>query len=242
MNNNYKYIIIDNRMRKIEKDYLKSLGYKIIELPKNDSVYEEISSHIDIFVFKIDNTIIAEPSIYDLLNKKNISKNISVIKGETIVGSKYPLDIPYNVCIIGNYAIHNFKYTSKNVIEFLVNNSYNFIDVKQGYSNCSITVIDDNSIIINDKGLYNTLSNYDFNILYIEDELDIKLLCNNKYSKKRGFIGGCITRVDNKIIVFGDLSKIDEHGKIRKFIQSRKLQIIDFKNFDVIDYGGVVVI
>ena len=238
MNNHYKYIIIDNRMRKIEKDYLKSLGYKLIELPKNDSVYEEISSHTDIFVFKIDNTIISEPSVYDLLNKKIIS----VIKGEKIVESKYPLDIPYNVCIIGNYAIHNFKYTSKKVIEILIDKGYININTKQGYTNCSIAVIDDNSIIINDKGLYKELSKFNFNILYIEDELDIKLLCNNKYSKKRGFIGGCITRVDNKIIVFGDLNKIDAHGKIRKFIQSRKLQIIDFKTLDVIDYGGVVVI
>ena len=242
MNNHYKYIIIDNRMRKIEKDYLKSLGYKLIELPKNNSVYEEISSHTDIFALKTYNTIIAEPSIYDILIKVNINKNISVIKGEKIVENEYPLDIPYNVCIIGNYAIHNFKYTSKKVIDILNEKGYITINTKQGYTNCSIAVIDDNSIIINDKGLYKILSNYDFNILYIEEELDIKLLCKNKYSKKHGFIGGCIARIDNKIIVFGDLNKIDNDGKIREFIQRRKLQIVDFKGLDVIDYGGVVVI
>ena len=65
-------------MRKQEKDYLKSFEkYKIIEIPKSSSVYEEISSHTDIFITKIgDNTIICEPSLYDVFfnNFGNINR------------------------------------------------------------------------------------------------------------------------------------------------------------------------
>ena len=36
------------------------------------------------------------------------------------------------------------------------------------------------------------------------------------------------------------LDKIDKAGRIRKFITTRNLNIIDFKDLDVIDYGGIV--
>ena len=62
--------------------------------------------------------------------------------------------------------------------------------------------------------------------LYLNNELDIKLLNGNKYSNKKGFIGGCISRIGNKIMVFGELEKIDPENKIRKFIQERNLEII----------------
>ena len=62
----------------------------------------------------------------------------------------------------------------------------------------------------------------------------------NNYSEKNGFIGGCIVRIDDKIIVFGDLSKIDSQNKIRNFINAKNLEIIEFKELDVIDYGGLI--
>ena len=78
---------------------------------------------------------------------------------------------------------------------------------------------------------------------FIEEELDIKLLKNDlTYSLKKGFIGGCISRIENKVIIFGDLDRIDKNSKISNFIKNRGLEIIDFKGLDVVDYGGIVVI
>ena len=48
-----KYLIIDERMRDIEKNTLRNLGYELIEIKKNNNVYPEISSHVDIFTCKI---------------------------------------------------------------------------------------------------------------------------------------------------------------------------------------------
>ena len=70
---------------------------------------------------------------------------------------------------------------------------------------------------------------------------DIKLFDENgEYSQKNGFIGGAISRIDENIVVFGDLDKIDYYGNIRNFIESRNLKIIDFEGLDVVDYGGVI--
>ena len=117
------------------------------------------------------------------------------------------------------------------------------ININQGYSNCSIAVIDDNSAIVTDKKTAQKLIQNNIDVLLIEEKLDIKLFKNNKeYSKMSGFIGGCMSRIQDKIIVFGELSKIDKDGKIKAFIQSRELKIIDFKGLDVIDYGGLLLI
>lgn len=68
-----KNIIIDHRMRKIEKETLKNLGYNLIEIPMSTNVYEEISSHVDIFCCRINNKIIAESSFYEtILSKFNL--------------------------------------------------------------------------------------------------------------------------------------------------------------------------
>lgn len=234
-----KELIIDSRMRTIEKNKLKELGYNLIELPKSENVYEEISSHTDIFCTKLNNALIVEKSRYAYLKEK-ISSQINIYEGKEYAQNKYPFDIKYNACIIGKKAIHNFKYTDELLKKMLIENGYELIDVKQGYSNCSIAVIDEKNIIISDEGLYNILKKLDLNILKIDSALDIKLLYENSYSEKIGFIGGCISRIDDFVFVSGDLKKIDPENKIRNFINNLNLEIIEFEHLDMIDYGGII--
>lgn len=230
-----KKIIIDERMRQIEKAKLEELEYKIIEIKKSDKVYQEISSHVDIFTCKIGEKIVVEPSQY-----VNISPMPAVIKGNEEIESQYPYDIKYNVCTIEKRALHNFKYTDSALKEELIKQGFELINTTQGYTNCSIAVIDENSAIVTDKGLYKILKKHNIDVLYLEYEPDIKLLDSGKYSNRKGFIGGAISRIGDKIIVFGDLNKIDINGKIREFINQKEIQIIDFQGLDVIDYGGMV--
>ena len=234
-----KYLIIDERMRDIEKQTLQRLGYELIEIKKSTKIYSEISSHVDIFACKVKNKIIAEKHVYDIL--KNKLKKYIIIQGNSAIQNVYPKDINYNVCIVGNKAIHNFKYTDSKIAQELKKNNFELINVKQGYSNCSIAVIDENSIILSDKGLYNSLKNSELDILFLDYMPDIKLLDENgNYSKINGFIGGAIARIADSIVIFGDLNKIDYNGYIRNFIEKKNLKVIDFSGLDVIDYGGII--
>ena len=233
------HIIIDERMRQIEKQKLKELGYDLIEIKKSTNVYEEISSHVDIFTCKIGDVLIVEPSQYEQIKVK-FSQEHKTISGQEQISSKYPEDIKYNVCTIGKKAIHNFQHTDLAIKEELTNQGYALINTTQGYTNCSIAVIDENSAIVTDKGLYKILQKHNIDVLYLKYEPDIKLLNNNKYSNKKGFIGGAISRIANEIIVFGDLNKIDQYNIIRNFITNKNINIIEFENLDVIDYGGIV--
>ena len=148
--------------------------------------------------------------------------------------------LKYNVCTIGEKALHNFQFCELKIKEELIKQGYELINTTQGYTNCSIAVIDENSAIITDKGLYRILQKHNIDVLYIEYEPDIKLLTKNGYSNRKGFIGGAISRIKDKVIIFGDLNKIDKDEKIREFISSKGLKILEFEGLDVIDYGGIV--
>lgn len=230
-----KYLMIDERMRSIEKEKLKELGYELIEIKESEEVYTEISSHVDIFACKTGEKVVVDPTQYIYMPElPNIEQGIDNVEAE------YPFDIKYNVCTIGKYAIHNFKYTDKRVQQELIKSGYELIQTTQGYTNCSIAVIDDNSAIVTDKGLCKILESLNINVLFLDYEPNIKLLNKYGYSSKNGFIGGAISRIGDNVIVFGDLNKIDNNNVIRNFITDRNLKIIDFENLEVIDYGGTV--
>ena len=234
-----KQLIIDERMRQVEKQKLKELGYNLIEIKARGNVYEEISGHVDIFTCKVGRKLIIEPSVYKSI-KNELSNNYIISKGKENIEEKYPYDIKYNVCTIGKKALHNFEFTDLKIKEELMKQGYELINTTQGYTNCSIAVIDDNSAIVTDKGLYKILQKHNIDVLYLEYEPDIKLLTKNGYSQRKGFIGGAISRIDDSVIIFGDLNKIDQEERIRKFILEKRWNIIEFKDLDVIDYGGIV--
>lgn len=227
-------IIIDSKMRNIEKEKLKSLGYELYEISPNPNLYFEISSHVDIHCTKINNFFIGD---------KNL-KFDNIIYGNSNLKNKYPFDVPYNICIIGNFAIHNFKYTDSKILEILENEQFTKININQGYSKCSIAVIDEKSVIVTDKSIAKILKEYNFDVLLLPETItqNIHLYKNNnlEYSNMHGFIGGCISKIDNHIFISGDLTKIDSDGNIRNFIERKDLKIIDFPEFDIIDYGGIL--
>lgn len=230
-------------MRKVEKEYIKSLGYEIIENKYNLKTYDEISSHVDIYYLKIGNICFAEPG--------KLIDGFNMLAGNAVVGKTYPEDVSYNVALVGRNAVHNFKYTDKNVLAYLKGADFNFVQVEQGYSKCSTCVLTDDSCIVSDIGIARALIDAEVEVLYVS-EPDIKLLKRTntifideermrfEYSDMSGFIGGAMVRLGDEVILFGDAANLVNGSKIQKFIESKGLKFHDFKGLDIIDYGGVV--
>lgn len=221
-------IIIDERVREKEYLYLKDeLKLDVIKLPISNTVYQEISGHSDIFYTMINNQIICAP------NAKIIEPQFII--GSEEVGESYPEDIKYNVCQIGKFVIGS-KYADK-ILKDKIN-----IYVKQGYTKCSICVTGDNSAITTDIGIYKTLIEKDIDVTLI-NEKNIKLLNKDgSFSNMYGFIGGATAVIYNIFILFGDIKflNIDTQNKIQNHIKKYNLQFKDFKDMEVIDYGGIV--
>ena len=103
-------------------------------------------------------------------------------------------------------------------------------------------MIEQNAVIVTDLTIAKVLSNNGIEVFYLDD-LDIKLLDEKgEYSQMKGFIGGAMARVEDKIVVFGELKKLDKQGKIKDFVQKYGLELVDFEGLEVVDYGGLVVL
>ena len=207
-------LLIDNRMRSIEKTKLLNLGYKLVEIPTSTNTYFEISSHVDIFACKVNNDLVLEPTVYDVLKDKITNMtNVNIVKGSSVVKGKYPSDVAYNFCL-------------------------KKVNINQGYSKCSIAVLDKNMVIVQDKSIEKVLKNNGLNVILLDNNVDIKLYKNfNECSDMKGFIGGCISKLDNYLFVSGDILKLGLRDEDRKSINC---QIIDFKTLDIADYGGIL--
>lgn len=239
-----KYAVVDFRMRKVEKEYIESLGYEIIENGFNLDVYDEISSHVDIYYLKAGNVVFSAP-------EKRGQVPFNTVNCVTTVGGEYPFDVPYNVCIVGKNAIHNFKYTDNVVKFYLERHGYNLIDVEQGYSKCSTCVVDDNSCITTDIGIARKLLDAGIDTLYVsEPDIKLKTRANKIFVKEstmsfvdstmQGFIGGALARLGNTVILFGDISNLVNGSKIKSFVEKKGLKFHHFEGLDVVDYGGVL--
>lgn len=222
-------IIIDSRMRKIERDYLSRFG-EIVEILPQDSVYEEISGHPDIFLCKINDCLFRAPNLnMDLGNP-----------GRCEVGKKYPDDVKYNICQIGNLVVHNFNFTDTKILEFVEQNKFEKVYVNQGYSNCSISVVTNNACITCDVGIYEALKIKDIDCVLLRED-NIRLI--DKYghkTKMNGFIGGATCVIDDKFILFGDSDYLENKEALCNFLNKYNLQLIDFKGLEIFDYGGII--
>lgn len=224
-------IIIDSRMRKEEKQYLLNFG-ELIEIAPQDYVYDEISAHPDIFFCKIDDTIFRAP---------NLEINIGIL-GEEDIGKNYPEDIKYNVAQVGRHVIHNFEFTDKKILDFIDRNNLNKINVQQGYSNCSTVAVSDTACITSDIGIYKAVKMNNIDCLLLQGNT-IKLLDKNGLeTKMNGFIGGASAVINNKFILFGDVDYLQDKNKLLEFLDKYELELVDFKNLPIYDYGGVVLI
>ena len=58
----------------------------------------------------------------------------------------------------------------------------------------------------------------------------------------QGFIGGATGIIDNKFILFGDSRYLDNIETILNHIQKYGLELVEFKDELIYDYGGILLV
>ena len=227
---------IDYRTTTTEKKSLLKLNINFIEIPKNPILYDAINGHVDIqlnIIDKKEKKIIIHKDIDNTFIQKLNDFNINYIKSMSSLSEKYPENIILNAAILENDVVHNFKYTDKNLIASVKDK--NFINIKQGYSKCSILPIREKAIITNDKGIYDTLKKENYDILLLPPG-DI-LLPNLDY----GFIGGVGGKIsDDSLALFGDLSYYKYGDEVKHFLNKYDIKPIYLRKGKLIDRGSLM--
>lgn len=226
---------VDYRISIIEEKSLKNLGIKIIKVPPCNNLYNAIKGHVDIqlnILSKIEKKVIVQKGISDSFKKELIANNINFIESKSSLGKKYPSNIALNSLILDNYFIHNLNFSDENLIESQKNKT--LVNVKQGYTKCSSLVVNDHSIITSDKGIYNSLLKYNFDILLVPPG-DI-ILDGLDY----GFIGGTGGLINSSTMAFfGSLEKYAYGEEVKKFLKKHNVNPIYLNNSKLYDRGSL---
>lgn len=230
------YCFLDYRCSNEEIDNIVKQGLTPIIVPKTTNVYDAINGHVDIQMNIISkNTIIIHKSMdKDFCNTLD-KFNIKYIFSNDDLKYSYPGDIILNGIVLDNYFIHNLKYTDKNLLDNIKNKS--LINVKQGYSKCSVLIVNQKAIITSDKGIANALRKENFDVLLIPPG-DIILPSMNY-----GFIGGTGGLINNNTMAFfGDLQYYAYGREVYDFLYKYDVKPIYLSQGKLIDRGSIYII
>ena len=218
----------------IAPKFKKASGIDVIPLPAYEKVAEPISKHADTLLCVIDDNLFVYNDYYNANKPRfDVIKNCQIRVVNHKCGPTYPQDVGLNVLVIGKKLFCNTKYTAKQVLDFAKEKCYEIISIKQGYAACSTAVIDENTAITSDHGVYLALIKENINTLLVSSN-DVILP-----GYKNGFIGGSVCYFDKKLYVFGDFNKLKEKEKIISFLEDKNIDIISVLPGGVSDFGGV---
>ncbi len=211
---------------------LNSLGIKTVKIKKNDKLPEPISSHADIQILHTgyNNILCHEHLFLGESEEKFICTDIIEKAGNT-----YPDDVRLNCTIIGNKLICNPKTVSKSILDYADSHGMIVINVNQGYSRCSICVVNENTIITDDKSVFTAAGKF-FNDTQFISKGSIGL---RGYSY--GFIGGCCGKIDkNKIAFNGAIESHKDYKVIIDCLERNNTECIELNRNKLYDIGGII--
>ncbi|MHB9057153.1 MAG: DUF6873 family GME fold protein [Paludibacteraceae bacterium] len=213
---------------------LNKLNINLIPLPSNSDIAEPVKFHADMNIHHISgNKFVASGGIYEKIIDYPAIYGINLIKGER-QSEKYPADIGLNACRIGKYLFHNFKYTDKTIISELGNN-VELIDVKQGYTKCSVCIIDEFSAITSDKEISKRLRGAGI------DTLEIVAGHINLPGCDYGFLGGAAVKLSRDILAFtGNLNSHPDKIRIIEFLKNKNIQPVFLTDEPCFDIGSII--
>lgn len=211
---------------------LNSLGIKVLEIKKNIKLPEPICSHADIQILHMGNNCIF---CHEHLFSGEFEEKINFTDIQEKAGNKYPNDVRLNCTIIGNKLICNPKTVSRTVLEYADSHGMTVINVNQGYSRCSICVVNENAIITDDKSIFAAAGKF-FNDAPFISKGSIEL---NGYGY--GFIGGCCGKIDkNKIAFNGAIESHKDYKVIIDCLERNNTEYIELSKKRLYDIGGII--
>lgn len=215
--------------------HLEDYGIKAILTQKNNFIDKSISFHADINAHHLgSNTFLIDPGQSEL-SKTLKELHADILETEEAVCGKYPFDCRLNFARVGNHLIGQSKVCSNALKEYCKAHAITMISVKQGYSKCSVCVVNEHSIITDDPSIKKAADAAELDCLLISKG-DIRLNGHDY-----GFIGGAGTLIDrNKLMFFGDLTKHKDYKSIIRFCKERNCEIVFDETCPLTDIGGMI--
>lgn len=220
---------------------LSSNGFKLIPLPADERLATQVSSHADMLISVIDNTIFCNEDYY----KKNISifkqlKNYGYeINHSTFeISNKYPNDVALNQAVVDKNILGYANGCAKSILKYASENRYNYQSIKQGYAKCSTLILGNKAIISADASIISMADKLNISRLKISNGINEIKLDGYDY----GFIGGASAVYKDNVFFFGDLKMHSQGNEISEFCKLNGFFPISLGKEKLCDVGGAIIL
>lgn len=229
-------MIIDGRISRNILSELKKIDISPVFTPCVQSLSKPVCGHPDMMLHFIKrDTVVAAPEVYAHFKENLALLNIKVIKGNSDLKSNYPEDIAYNVARINNLAFHNVKHTDKMIMKYYEQMNVKFVNVKQGYTKCSVCIINDHAIITSDLGIAKAADVNNIDVLLIKPGY-ISLPGLNY-----GFFGGATGLISPQtLLISGSLLQHPNYSDILGFCKKYNIKIANLCKTKIFDTGSLI--
>ncbi|KUO76055.1 MAG: hypothetical protein APF77_09595 [Clostridia bacterium BRH_c25] len=229
-------VAVDYRINPVIEDKLNKMGIECIKTAKCRELYEAVDGHPDMLMLHMGgDKIIVAPNIYEQMAPQLTKKGFAVTKGATWLVRNYPGNIAYNILRMGDLVFHNLKYTDAEVIRMLEKEKATLINVSQGYTKCSVCILDSKTIITSDQKLSMTAEKFGIESLLLKPGgINLKGL-------NYGFIGGTSGLLSKKQIAFtGKLKGLEDSCKLIEFLGRKGFELVALCDEEPVDYGSII--
>lgn len=181
------------------------------------------------------NNAVCPPDSYEYYRKKLSPYGFEIMQGKNPLDSHYPGDSAYNVCIVGKKCFLNKNVCDEALLDILTSVGYEIINIKQGYTKCSICPIDENTIITADVSIAKAAKKYGMEVLLISNRT-IELP-----GYDNGFFGGCTGLADkHTLLVNGEIKYLPEADCIKEFLSKKGVCVKELKKGPLTDIGSIL--
>ena len=224
-------ILADRKMPEAAKQKLAAYG-EIVEFATEGITYKAISGHPDIFFCKTPGGLVVAPNLpeeyFTILNKNSIVFK----KGNLPVGLAYPESARYNSLVNNRFIIQNPVIADKAIAE--LNPGLEIIPVKQGYVQCNLLVLPNETCITSDRGMEKSLKQVYSEVLFV-DPSPIKL-----DGFEHGFFGGICGLYGDTLFVCGSLKYFNDQENIISFTKRAGVSIVELYDGQPVDVGTIL--
>ena len=209
---------------------------EVITPPSIDILPPSMRRHADLGIVIISKKkAVCPPESYAYYRNVLSPFGFEIIEGKTSLGRHYPDDSAYNVGIVGKKCFLNKKICDEKLYEALVLLGYELIEVKQGYTKCSICPINENSFITGDVSIANAGRNAGMEVLLItNDNISLSGFSN-------GFFGGSTGMGSrNELLINGNIDTLPDRDAIKEFLAEKNIQLKNLTEGEVTDIGSII--
>lgn len=224
-------ILCDAKMPVTAKGKLATYG-ELVEFATEGITYEAISGHPDIFFCKTPGGLVVAPNLPEKYLSALKRHGINFKSGNLPVGKLYPDSARYNTLVTNKFIIQNPEITDPSIIE--LNPSHSIIPVKQGYVQCNLLALPNDTFITSDRGIEKSLKQHDIEVLFT-DPSGIKL-----DGFTHGFFGGVCGLHGNTLFICGNLKYSNEQEQILQFTEKADIQIVELYDGPLVDIGTIL--